>query len=309
MNQLFKKHKILIFLAQLFPNARYRYFKCDEHYIFGNLLDATVRNAYINNTFEDDALFNKIAFFLGEDSTYVDVGANYGFHFFGILNSLTHKKCRIHLIEPNKDCLFCLRNTIKKNLLEDVLVHDVALDKENGHGTFEYDKNSSVTGSLNNNFINFQKKGSLDKKWQNYDIQKLTLDNWMNDNEIEEVQVMKLDTSGFDWNIYTGGKKAFEVGKIKVLFFDLLKKQLLLHGTKPSKIINFLMDNKYTIFNSKGGTEKDSVRFSLNNQVKKFNLLNIQEVIKYEDCSKTLPHIHGLAIHNSFLKQIIIPKK
>ena len=207
---------------------------------------------------------------------YVDIGANYGFHFSGILNSTKHKKCIIHLIEPNKDCLFCLKETIKRNLLKDVLVHGIALDHENGHATFEYDKNSSVTGSLNNNFINFQKKESLYKNWKNYDVQKLTLDNWMNNNAIEEIQVMKLDTSGFDWNIYTGGKKAFEDGRIKVLFFDLLKKQLLLHGTKSSKIINFLLDNKYTIFNSIGGTDKDSVRFNLHNHKNEFNLLNIQ---------------------------------
>ena len=124
----------------------------------------------------------------------------------------------------------------------------------------------------------------------------------MNNNAIEEIQVMKLDTSGFDWNIYTGGKEAFEDGRIKVLFFDLLKKQLLLHGTKSSKIINFLLDNKYTIFNSIGGTDKDSVRFNLHNHKKEFNLLNIQKVIKNEDCSNSFPHIHGLAIHDSFLK-------
>jgi FkbM family methyltransferase len=306
---MFKKHKFLILLAKLFSNLRYRYFKCDGYYIFGNILDATVRKAYINNTFEDDALFNKIAFFLGENSTYLDIGANYGFHFSGILNSLTHNTCRIHLIEPNKDCFFCLKNTINKNLLKNVLVHGIALDKENCRGTFEYNKNCSVTGSLNNKFINFQKKSSLDKNWKKYDVQKLTLDTWMNDNVVEEVQVMKLDTSGFDWNIYTGGRKAFEAGKIKVLFFDILKNQLLLHGTKSSNIINFLMDNKYTIFNSIGGTENDSVEFSLREHKKKFNLLNIQNVIKNEDCLKTFPHIHGLAIHDSFLQQIVITER
>lgn len=304
---LIKKHKILLLLCKLSKKYRYQFFNCDDYNIFANLLDATVRKCFILNSFEDDLIFKNISFFLGNNSTYVDVGANYGFHFMGILKLNDNKKPLIHLIEPNKDCFFCLKETIKRNFLKDVLVHGIALDKENGHETFEYDKNSSVTGSLNNKFINFQKKDSLDKKWKNYDVQTLTLDNWMNENAIEEVQVMKLDTSGFDWNIYTGGMKAFEVGKIKVLFFDLLKKQLLLHGTKPSKIINFLMDNKYTIFNSKGGTEKDSVGFSLNNHEKKFNLLNIQEVIKYEDCSNTFPHIHGLAIHDSFLKQITIP--
>ena len=81
---------------------------------------------------------------------------------------------------------------------------------------------------------------------------------------------------------------------------------MLLHGTKSSKIINFLLDNKYTIFNSIGGTDKDSVRFNLHNHEKEFNLLNIQKVIKNEDCSKSFPHIHGLAIHDSLLKKIII---
>ena len=69
------------------------------------------------------------------------------------------------------------------------------------------------------------------------------------------------------------------------------------------------MDNKYTIFNSIGGTEKDSIEFSLHNHKKKFNLLNIQNVIKNEDCLKTFPHIHGLAIHDSFLKQIVITER
>ena len=241
---LLKKHKLLLLLCKLAKKYRYQFFNCDDYKIFGNLLDTTVRKCFILNSFEDDLIFKKISFFLDNKSTYVDVGANYGFHFMGILKLNDNKRPLIHLIEPNKDCFFCLKETIKRNLLKDVIVHGIALDKENGHGTFEYDKNSSVTGTLNSNFINFQKKSSLDKNWKNYDVQKLTLDNWMNNNEIEEVQVMKLDTSGFDWNIYTGGKNAFEDGRIKVLFFDLLKKQLLLHGTKSSKIINFLLDNK-----------------------------------------------------------------
>lgn len=275
--------------------------------MFGNLLDSTVRKAYINNTFEDDALFDKISFFLNEDSIYLDVGANYGFHFTGILNSTAHKNPRIHLIEPNKDCLFCLKKTINKNLIKNVFIHGIALDSENGQGTFRYEKNSSVTGSLNDKFINFQKNASLNKSWSNYHVPKLTLDEWMNANSIKEVRVMKLDTSGFDWNIYTGGKNTFQNGRIKVLFFDLIKEQLFIHGTKSSKIIKFLVDNKYTLFYSIGGKEKNSIEFNLHNHTKEFNRLNIQKVIESESCKKSFPHIHGLAIHNSFLKQIIIP--
>ena len=125
-------------------------------------------------------------------------------------------------------------------MIKNVFIHGIALDRENGQGTFRYEKNSSVTGSLNDKFINFQKNASLNKSWSNYHVPKLTLDEWMNANSIKEVRVMKLDTSGFDWNIYTGGKNTFQNGRIKVLFFDLIKEQLFIHGTKSSKIIKIL---------------------------------------------------------------------
>ena len=111
----------------------------------------------------------------------------------------------------------------------------------------------------------------------------------MNANSIKEVRVMKLDTSGFDWNIYTGGKNTFQNGRIKVLFFDLIKEQLFIHGTKSSKIIKFLVDNKYTLFYSIGGKEKNSIEFNLHNHTKEFNRLNIQKVIESESCKRVFP--------------------
>ena len=114
-------------MGQIFPKSKYRYFHCDKFWLYGNIIDSTVRNSFIHNTFEDDALFKQISFFLNNKSTYVDVGANYGLHAMGVISLNQKKEIKTHLIEPNSDCISCLKKTVKRNSLDNVYLHEIAL--------------------------------------------------------------------------------------------------------------------------------------------------------------------------------------
>jgi FkbM family methyltransferase len=197
-----KRHKILISLIKIMPHWKYQIFQCDDYLIYGNLLDTTVRQSFIRNSYEEDILFQRIAFFLTGDTVCLDIGANYGFHTMGVLSLSAKYKPIMHMIEPNKDCVHCLKKTIEKNSLDNVFIHDLALDKEEGEAIFQCDNLQTVTGSLGNFSIAQYKKKQRAEKWDHYSVQKVSLDRWMEDNSIASVRVMKLDTSGYDWNIY-----------------------------------------------------------------------------------------------------------
>ena len=276
--------------------------------MYGNIIDSTVRNTFIHNTFEDDALFKEVSFFLSNKSTYVDIGANYGLHAMGVISLNKKKEIKSHLIEPNSDCISCLKKTIKKNYLDNVYLHEIALGEENGSVTFQYNRNFSVTGSVSSRFLNQRQDLQKTKIWKSYSVSKITLDQWVNENALRSVKVMKLDTSGYDWNIYCGGQNTFKSGLINVIFFDLLKEQLLLHETKVSQIIKFLLDNEYHLYHSIGQKNEKKDIFNIGNQNRSYSPMDVKKMVERENCEKSYKHVHGMAVHSSYLNNIKVTK-
>ena len=295
-------------MGQIFPKSKYRFFHCDKFWLYGNIIDSTVRNSFIHNTFEDDALFKQISFFLNNKSTYVDVGANYGLHAMGVISLNQKKEIKTHLIEPNSDCISCLKKTVKRNSLDNVYLHEIALGEKNGSVTFQYNRNFSVTGSVSTRFFNQRQDLQKPKTWKSYSVSKITLDQWVNENALRSVKVMKLDTSGYDWNIYCGGQKTFKSGLINVIFFDLLKEQLLLHGTKISSVIKFLLDNEYHLYHSMGQNKEKRHIFNIGNQNRIYYPMNVKKMLEKENCVNSYKHVHGMAVHSSYFNDINVTK-
>ena len=299
---LLKRHKFILLLVKIIPSFKYQYFSCDNYKIYGNLLDSTVRQAFIRNSFEDDVLFDAITFFLQQGKNYIDVGANYGFHSFGLLPKLKESKVKLHLFEPNKDCQKCLKETIRRGKFENVFIHGMALGKRGGSTIFHCDQRETITGSLEELFVNKYQELQIQGKWDSYQVPIKMLDTWLKESQLDEVRVMKLDTSGNDWSIYKGGEEAFKHGKIQVLFFDLLKVQLKLHGTKTTQILSFLKNCGYELYDSLSASTSNKTKdtFSINNKHLSFSKLNIKELIDKDDNQDFLPHVSALAIHSTF---------
>ena len=190
----------------------------------------------------------------------------------------------------------------------DAYLHEIAIGEENGSVTFQYNRNFSVTGSVCSRFLKQSQDLQKTKTWKSYSVSKITLDQWINENALKSVKVMKLDTSGYDWNIYCGGQKTFKGGLINVIFFDLLKEQLFLHGTKVSQIIKFLLDNGYYLYHSIGQKNEKKHIFNLGNQNRSYCPMDVKKMLERENCEKSYKHVHGMAVHSSYLNDIKVTK-
>ncbi|PJF37966.1 MAG: hypothetical protein CUN55_19400, partial [Phototrophicales bacterium] len=105
---LLRRHKIVKALSRLFPQYAQHTFKCDDFIISANLSDAATRQAYRTQHFEDYGYFNLFEKLLPPNGILLDIGANYGFHTFGLLNRCPNIEC--HLFEPNEACVSSLHH-------------------------------------------------------------------------------------------------------------------------------------------------------------------------------------------------------
>ena len=70
---------------------------------------------------------------------------------------------------------------------------------------------------------------------------------------------------------------------INVIFFDLLKEQLLLHGTKISSVIKFLLDNEYHLYHSMGQNKEKRHIFNIGNQNRIYYPMNVKKMLEKEN--------------------------
>lgn len=143
------------------------------------------KNSYIPDIL-DEIYLKKVyePFLTGKrDLVIVDAGANIG------LTSYYFSKYakRIYAIEPAKSTLEILAKMIMFNNLTNITVCPYALSNTNGTEKFYHNTNTTA-----NNLIAEEKAGDYEE------VRTLTMDVFMKENKIEQVDFMKLDIEGME---------------------------------------------------------------------------------------------------------------
>ena len=187
-----------------------------------------------------------------------DVGCYRGFFTKNILSIEPHNNNnKYYLFDPNPK----VKNYIKElTLNKNINYFELALDNSNQIKKFTINKFFEPSGSSLKSSHKKDKLYNLSRriffqlfqpfsKIQNYETIKVktnTIDKICELNNIKEIDILKLDTDGNEFEVLMGAKKLLTKGKIKLIYTEIsgFKKNF---QQKSNKLINFLKRYNFTL--------------------------------------------------------------
>ncbi len=143
-----------------------------------------------------------------------DVGANKGQFLNTVTSEIDQEQCIIHCFEPTSDSF----NTLKQNAPKspNIILNKLGLGKEQGTFSIFYDEPGSGTASLT--------KRRLDHFGVSFShteqVQIDTVDNYCRLNNINRIDLLKIDVEGHEMDVLFGATNMFEKGLIGLVNFE-----------------------------------------------------------------------------------------
>ncbi len=142
-----------------------------------------------------------------------DVGANKGDFTQIILTLFNNDNIQVHSFEPSKATFEFLKNNIKS---DKVILNNKGLGKEAGTFPFYTDRPGSGAASLTKRNLDYL---GVDFGYSE-DVSIDTLDNYCNENNIKDIDLLKLDVEGHEMDVLEGSKEMLSRNVIKMISFE-----------------------------------------------------------------------------------------
>lgn len=140
-----------------------------------------------------------------------DVGANHGQYLSSLLGSFK-ENCIIYSFEPSKACMKSLEKFHNKN----VYIHNLALSSKAGEMELNYDHVGSVLASVyQGNQDHYSKNFTLSEK-----IEAITLDEFCKSENIRQVDFLKIDVEGHEFDVLQGAENFLKNNRIRFIQFE-----------------------------------------------------------------------------------------
>lgn len=170
-----------------------------------------------------------------------DVGANTGQSIDRFNNALDNPI--IHSFEPIPECFEKLMQ--KYYNYNNVILNNFAAGNKNIKKKFYVNKLSYNSSFLKSNLNYHQKK--LYKKEKNIIVQSITLDKYIEDNDIDRIDILKIDTQGYELNVLKGSTESLK-NKIKFVELEITVEDSYLNNPKIHEIDKYLSLNSFKLF-------------------------------------------------------------
>jgi methyltransferase, FkbM family len=164
-------------------------------YGFKVILDITknVDHDFLLSVFEKEN-FDLIQNIAQKDWTVIDVGANIGLYTL-LFSKLIGPKGAVYSFEPSDEAFFRLQQNIKLNNLENVSVHKMGVAEKAGIKEFHITSDDAY-----NSLGITPMKEVIEIK----NINIVTIDDFIKENNIKRVNILKIDTEGADYLVLKG---------------------------------------------------------------------------------------------------------
>lgn len=147
-------------------------------------------------------------------STILDIGANIGIN--ALLMSHFAPQGKVFSFEPSDHIFALLERNIANNNVENVIPQNIGLSKYSGAGTLAVDpKNIGKSHLLEADSIR------LEGSDQEVEVDLKRLDDWAIDQNISEVDLIKMDVEGFENEVLMGGQEFFSNIKDVLLIVEM----------------------------------------------------------------------------------------
>lgn len=161
-----------------------------------------------------------------------DVGANVGQtikDFKEVFNNST-----VHAFEPSPDTF----NILKTNTthFKDVVYWNYGVGSTSGDLLLNEYNHSNTNSFLDiHNYENKNLKSTSQ-------VKVITIDQFIRDNDIKKIDVLKIDTEGFELEVFKGAETSLKSGKIDLLFFEVNFIETHKDSPKMSQLWDFITE-------------------------------------------------------------------
>lgn len=184
--------------------------------------------------------FNEIKFLknqLPNGALILDVGANVGTFSKTLSKYLKIENLNFHLFEPNVNLLKILDKLNIKNNHSKTIVNKAITNNESSSKVIFYERNISAYSSIKKNNLT-----ENHKIVNSYEVGAISLDKYINDNNFDKVDLLKIDTEGLDYEVLLSAKNSIRDKKIKIIKIELIP-----NSENFYNIFNFLELNNYEL--------------------------------------------------------------
>lgn len=174
--------------------------------------------------------------YLQPSSIFVDVGANDGY--FTVLGgSLVGPGGRVIAVEPQARLQAVLARNLQLNRLDNVSLYPVAISDSEGTAVLHLspDLNTGSTGLTRRTCYKVARQP----------VRMVTLTRVLSDARVEQVDLMKMDIEGFEYEAVFGSRELFATGRIRAVALELHPDQMRDRGRDPVELVGFLRDSGY----------------------------------------------------------------
>ena len=149
---------------------------------------------------------------IGTAPIFLDVGANSGDYSTMLLARFP--QAAIHAFEPHPRTF----ETLKQNMKPNVKCHPVALGSENG--VFNLYDRGGDDGGIRASLAKEALETVQSKPLTAYEVTVSTLDEFLQEQNIQHVDFIKIDTEGFEMDVLQGGRGSLAAGKVGAIQFE-----------------------------------------------------------------------------------------
>ena len=200
----------------------------------GNIYLLTNQTSYLTQllfwkgykNFEYSDIFEKLS---KDVDSFFDIGSNIGY--YSILAAKSNPKIKVFAFEPAVGPYHYLKENIQLNRMEEqIKFFKLALSNKNGSLTF-YEVANKKYSYLKYNLAGEGNAGTK-KTSRNFitnEVKTLTLDNFIEANEISNIDLIKLDTEGTEIEILKSGSKCIDAFKPIIIcetLYDVIEAEL-----------------------------------------------------------------------------------
>ena len=229
-----RRHSLVKYLLRILPGSHDQLIDFNVGAkAYADLRDPEVRNVFLKGSFEPD-FFRIAETVLACGGVYFDCGANFGLCTFGLLQSIDHAVLRCHLFEANARLIPYLERT--KTLYPSVQINVVEGCLSDRTGITRFEVSPEYSGHSH-----VHPEGSLVSG-------NIVLDNYLEENQIEKINFLKMDIEGQELNALRGLSSALNRLMVEVIYFEVVTDVLDRYGLAPGDVTGFLESNGFRVF-------------------------------------------------------------
>lgn len=216
--------------------------------------DSYISRLLFNGNFERQEI-RFIKRFLRPDESFMDIGANIGYHSLVAARCLSSGKGRVFAFEPTPQTYEWLVQNIKTNHLKNITPLDLALSDKPGTFTFhQYHGGRDAYNSFGN-IMNGAAQSTVD-------VETTTIDLFMADKPDAGISLIKIDVEGWEYPVFKGGAEYLSRPDAPVLMVEFTDDNARKAGFNCQKLYDLGRELGYTWYEIKDNQIKPSPKKS-----------------------------------------------